>query len=60
NHLIIRNDAIASVSWNNQNIRLNEWYDALDSTVRTMVRPVSDNFVTGSVMQTEITWEGVL
>ncbi|MEY8458071.1 hypothetical protein [Lactococcus ileimucosae] len=60
NHLIIRNDVITSVSWNNQNTRLNQWYDALDSTVRTMVRPVSDNFVTGSVMQTEITWEGVL
>ncbi|MBL3717220.1 hypothetical protein GHK52_10490 [Lactococcus garvieae] len=47
NHMIIRNAAITSVSWNNQDIRMNEWYDSLEPTVQAMVRPVADTFVTG-------------
>ncbi|WP_251712298.1 hypothetical protein [Lactococcus ileimucosae] len=58
NHMIIRNDAIANVSWNDQNVRLDEWYDDLEPEVQAMVRPVTDNFVTGEVQQVELTWTG--
>ncbi|MEY8458665.1 hypothetical protein AALA58_06155, partial [Lactococcus ileimucosae] len=58
NHMIIRNDAIANVSWNNQNVRLDEWYDDLEPAVQAMVRPVTDNFVTGEVPHEELTWTG--
>ncbi|MEY8538771.1 hypothetical protein AALM99_09995 [Lactococcus muris] len=56
NHLIIRNHAIVNVSWNNQNTRLNQWYDTLDPEVQAMVQPVSDSFVTGAVPDADVTW----
>ncbi|MEY8457851.1 hypothetical protein [Lactococcus ileimucosae] len=60
NHLIIRNDTINSSSFLNQDAVMNTWYDGLDITVRNMVRPVADSFVTGSVNQHELSWEPIL
>ncbi|MEY8538898.1 hypothetical protein AALM99_10735 [Lactococcus muris] len=58
NHMIIRNEAIRNVSWNDQEAELVSWYDALHADVRTMVQPVSDNFDTGAVRHGDLTWTG--
>ncbi|MEY8443830.1 hypothetical protein AALA52_06195, partial [Lactococcus ileimucosae] len=50
NHMIIRNEAIRNVSWNNHDAALVSWYDGLDSAVQAMVQPVANNFTTGAVL----------
>ncbi|MEY8538330.1 hypothetical protein AALM99_07735, partial [Lactococcus muris] len=60
NHLIIRNDVIENISFNNQDIRIDEWYESLDVTVQAMVRPVANEFVTGELPYEDILWsEGI-
>jgi hypothetical protein len=49
NHLIIRNNAIRNVSWNNQEAQLTSWYAGLHSAVQAMVQPVANSFTTGEV-----------
>jgi hypothetical protein len=49
NHMIIRNNAIRAVSWNDQEARLTSWYSNLDSAVQAIVQPVANSFTTGSV-----------
>ena len=44
NHLIIRNDSIRNVSWDNRETRVVSWYNSLAEEVRAMVAPVSNNF----------------
>ncbi|WP_251713374.1 hypothetical protein [Lactococcus ileimucosae] len=41
NHMIIRNEAIRNVSWEEQNDELVSWYAGLDDEVKAMVRPVN-------------------
>ncbi|WP_394304541.1 hypothetical protein [Lactococcus muris] len=41
NHMIIRNEAIRYVSWEEQNDELVSWYAGLDDEVKAMVRPVN-------------------
>uniref|UniRef100_UPI00373FDD12 hypothetical protein n=1 Tax=Lactococcus muris TaxID=2941330 RepID=UPI00373FDD12 len=56
NHLIIRNEGITNVSWVNQETRTNEWYDALDTTVRAMVRPVVIPEAEPVMLDSDVTW----
>ncbi|MEY8458412.1 hypothetical protein AALA58_04780, partial [Lactococcus ileimucosae] len=56
NHLIIRNDVIRNHALGNQEIELQSWYSALDSSVQAMVQPVSNNFDTGTVTDADIIW----
>ncbi|WP_394304475.1 hypothetical protein [Lactococcus muris] len=58
NHLIIRNEAGVQISWDNQNTRLNQWYDALDPAVQAMVQPVENTFTVGSIAFADVTFEG--
>ncbi|WP_251711769.1 hypothetical protein [Lactococcus ileimucosae] len=60
NHLIIRNNVIENISFNNQDTRINEWYESLDTTVQAMVRPVTNGFVTGELPYEDVLWsEGI-
>ncbi|MEY8458233.1 hypothetical protein AALA58_03855, partial [Lactococcus ileimucosae] len=58
NHLIIRNEAGVQVSWDNQDSRLNQWYDTLDPSVQAMVQPVENTFTVGSIAFDDVTFEG--
>ncbi|WP_251712747.1 hypothetical protein [Lactococcus ileimucosae] len=58
NHLIIRNDAIRNVSWNNQEIELTSWYGQLDPSVQAIVQPVANEFTTGEVSDDSVTFTG--
>ncbi|WP_270740768.1 DUF6273 domain-containing protein [Lactococcus formosensis] len=49
NHMIIRNDVIRNVSWNDQEAELTSWYEQLDSAVQAMVQPVADEFTLGAI-----------
>ncbi|WP_285007545.1 DUF6273 domain-containing protein [Lactococcus formosensis] len=49
NHMIIRNDVIRNVSWNDQEAELTSWYEQLDSAVQAMVQPVADEFKSGAI-----------
>lgn len=55
-HLIIRNDAIRNVSWNEQEAELTSWYGQLDSTVQAMVQPTANSFTTGDIEDTDGTF----
>ncbi|WP_251712120.1 hypothetical protein [Lactococcus ileimucosae] len=56
NHLIIRNEGIAHVSWIDQEARTNQWYDALDTTVRAMVQPVVIPGTEPVMLDTDAIW----
>ena len=58
NHLIIRNDSIRNVSWNNQNAALASWYAALDGAVQAIVQPIANSFTTGQVVDGSVTFTG--
>ncbi|MDG6189956.1 hypothetical protein [Lactococcus formosensis] len=58
NHMIIRNDAIRNVSWNNQETELISWYGQLDPTVQAIVQPVANDFTTGEVADAAVTFDG--
>ncbi|MEY8444538.1 hypothetical protein AALA52_09925, partial [Lactococcus ileimucosae] len=58
NHMIIRNEAGVQVSWDNQDSRLNQWYDTLDPSVQAMVQPVENTFTVGSIAFDDVTFEG--
>ncbi|WP_081166577.1 DUF6273 domain-containing protein [Lactococcus garvieae] len=58
NHLIIRNNAIRNVSWNNQEAQLASWYASLHSAVQAMVQPVANSFTTGEVADSAVTFTG--
>ncbi|MDG6112192.1 DUF6273 domain-containing protein, partial [Lactococcus formosensis] len=57
-HLIIRNDAIRNVTWNNQETELISWYGQLDPTVQAIVQPVANDFTTGEVADAAVTFDG--
>ena len=56
-HLIIRNDSIDEISWNNQESALTSWYSNLNQNVKAVVRPVADSFTTGAVDNVNITFD---
>ncbi|EKF52446.1 DUF6273 domain-containing protein [Lactococcus garvieae] len=58
NHLIIRNNAIRNVSFNNQETHLTSWYAGLHSAVQAMVQPVANSFTTGQVADAAVTFIG--
>lgn len=58
NHLIIRNDAIRSRSWNQLDETLSTWYTGLDGAVQSMVQPVSNSFMTDEVADGDVTFTG--
>ncbi|WP_285012300.1 hypothetical protein, partial [Lactococcus formosensis] len=58
NHMIIRNDAIRNVSWNDQETELISWYGQLDPAVQAMVQPVANDFTTGEVADGDVTFTG--
>ncbi|WP_081168463.1 DUF6273 domain-containing protein [Lactococcus garvieae] len=58
NHLIIRNNAIRNVSWNNQEAQLSSWYSTLDGTVQAMAQPVANSFTTGEVIDSAVNFTG--
>ncbi|USJ20088.1 hypothetical protein [Lactococcus formosensis] len=58
NHMIIRNDAIRNVSWNEQETELISWYGQLDPAVQAMVQPVANEFTTGEVADAAVTFDG--
>ncbi len=49
NHMIIRNDTIRPVSWNDQESTLISWYGGLESAVQAMVQPVANEFTPGMI-----------
>ncbi|MEY8459242.1 DUF6273 domain-containing protein, partial [Lactococcus ileimucosae] len=57
-HMIMRNNAISNVSWNEQDDELITWYDSLHEDVHTIVAPVANNFTTGEVAEGSVTFEG--
>ncbi|WP_285006024.1 DUF6273 domain-containing protein, partial [Lactococcus formosensis] len=57
-HLIIRNDAIRNVTWNDQETELISWYGQLDPTVQAIVQPVANDFTTGEVADAAVTFDG--
>ncbi|QPS71937.1 DUF6273 domain-containing protein [Lactococcus garvieae] len=58
NHMIIRNNAIRNVSWNDQEAELTSWYSNLDSAVQVMVQPVANSFTTGEVADSAVSYTG--
>ncbi|QPS70756.1 DUF6273 domain-containing protein [Lactococcus garvieae] len=58
NHMIIRNNAIRNVSWNDQEAELTSWYSILDSAVQDIVQPISNNFTTGEVAHASVNFTG--
>ena len=58
NHMIIRNDALRNVSWDEQEGVLTSWYGQLDSVVRAMVQPVANTFTTGEVADNAVIFTG--
>ncbi|MFD2253633.1 hypothetical protein ACFSJM_04645 [Lactococcus formosensis subsp. bovis] len=57
-HMIIRNNAIRNVSWNDQETELISWYGQLDPAVQAMVQPVANDFTTGEVADGDVTFTG--
>ncbi|WP_285006185.1 hypothetical protein [Lactococcus formosensis] len=49
NHMIIRNDTIRNVSWNEQETELTSWYGGLDGEVQAIVQPIANEFTTGMI-----------
>ncbi|WP_251713101.1 hypothetical protein [Lactococcus ileimucosae] len=58
NHMIIRNNVITEISFVQQEEELDSWYDSLHSEVRARVQPVANNFITGSVPDDVVTFDG--
>ncbi|WP_042753262.1 hypothetical protein, partial [Lactococcus garvieae] len=58
NHMIIRNNAIRNVSWNDQEAELATWYSTLGSAVQAIVQPVANSFTTGEVADEDVTFIG--
>jgi len=58
NHMIIRNDALRNVSWDEQEGVLTSWYGQLDPAVQAMVQPVAHSFTTGEVADASVTFTG--
>ena len=56
NHMIIRNDAIRNVSWDEQEGVLTSWFNQLDLAVQVMVQPVAYSFSTGEVADDSVTF----
>ena len=58
NHLIIRNNAIRNVAWDNQETQLTSWYAGLHSAVQAMVQPVANSFTSGAVADSGVAFMG--
>ena len=58
NHMIIRNNSLRNVSWNEQEGVLTSWYGQLAPAVQAMVQPVANSFTTGEVADAAVTFTG--
>jgi len=58
NHMIIRNNSLRNVSWNEQEGVLTSWFGQLDPAVQAMVQPVANSFTTGEVADASVTFTG--
>ncbi|MEY8538436.1 DUF6273 domain-containing protein, partial [Lactococcus muris] len=55
--MIIKNDPIRNVSWEDQNDELLSWYAGLDDEVKAIVQPVTNVFTTGEVSDGNVTFD---
>lgn len=61
NHLIIRDSMFPSITWNNQQITLQDWYSSLiqaEPTLESLIQPVSIPNLAPGVADAQITWDG--
>ncbi|MEY8537427.1 hypothetical protein AALM99_03050 [Lactococcus muris] len=58
NHMIIRNDPIRNMSFNDQETAQNSWFGELHPEVQEIVAPVANSFTTGDVADADVTFTG--
>ncbi|MFK5005340.1 hypothetical protein ACI1UH_03175 [Lactococcus formosensis subsp. bovis] len=54
NHLVIRNNPLSAISWNDHEASLTSWYSELREEVRNIVAPIAPSFSTGGASDTGV------
>jgi len=59
NHLIIRQSTILdqTISFNDKEIVISQWYDNLDDKIKSIVQPVANSFTTGAIAAENVTFD---